>query len=146
MKPYWWFIIGALLAWPLVPGSALAQYGQPPSYSDYYANKVANTGRPTASPREYTLDRYFMQKPTLSPYLNLTRSSSNSIAPAYQTYVVPEMNRRAAVAPNTAPGTTISGAGNYKTQMSPAAPSRPPPTAGHYYNHWYGSRASMGLK
>ncbi len=74
---------------------AEAQSSRPQSYADLYSQRARETQRPRASARAYTYDRYFKDRPTLSPYLQLLRRSSAGET-AYQSHVRPELQRRAA--------------------------------------------------
>ena len=95
-------------------------YVPPKSYSDYYSRSLQKYHRPPASARDYTIDKHFYHRPTISPYLNLTRRPSQYGMNNYQQYVRPELDRRA------------------QTQM----PSRRPLSSSFspYYNQFYGSR------
>jgi hypothetical protein len=110
-----------------VSSNPFMPYQQPKSYSDYYKENLQSYARPPASAKQYTVDKYFYHNPTISPYLNLTRSA-DAYTNNYFRYVKPELDRRA-----------TSGAAT----MSPPRPVAP--TGGQYYNHWYGGRAAMGL-
>ena len=71
-------------------GSAVGQQG----YGSYYGQKVTTpAGALPASPGNYLYDKYFYNKPTLSPYVNLGRGDSDS-GTAYQTYVRPQQQAR----------------------------------------------------
>lgn len=93
-------------------------YSPPKTYSDYYSRSLKEYHRPPSTARDYTINKYFYHRPTLSPYLNLTRRTPGYGRGNYQQFVVPEVERRAA-----------------------AAPSRPaPPKAfSPYYSQFYGS-------
>ena len=117
------------------------------SYSDYYSNQLKTYRRPDVSPRRYTYDKYFYNRPSVSPYTNLVRANALG-GTSYQSYVVPERRRRLQSAISQVPAgkratwqTQIQG-----IQKSLGATSRPrPSTPGHYHNHWYGGRQAMGL-
>ena len=69
----------------------------PQSYSDYYSNSLKTYQRPPVNAQDYTIQKYFYQRPTLSPYLNLTRRPSTVGPGNYFQYVLPEVERRARV-------------------------------------------------
>lgn len=87
--------LGAQLQPLELPTSPLQQ---PQSYSDYYRNQLNMNYRPNPSVRDYTINRYFYNRPTLSPYLNLTRRSGPDTLNNYYRYVLPQINRREALA------------------------------------------------
>lgn len=130
-------------------GSAAGQQG----YGSYYGQKVTSpAGALPASPGNYLYDKYFYNKPTVSPYVNLGRGDSDS-GTAYQTYVRPQQQARQQQRYNQAmyidarkkagnvgdtrfPGAMGGGPANVKPAMK-----RPQSTPGAYHNHWYGSWA-----
>lgn len=97
---------------PTSPGT-----NSPKSYSDYYNSSLKTYKRPPGTARDYTANKYFYHRPTISPYLNLTRRQSAVGQDNYHQYVVPELERRA----KTTPPTT-----GLKSTTSP------------YYNQMYG--------
>ncbi|MHB1036662.1 MAG: hypothetical protein ACYC35_15495 [Pirellulales bacterium] len=131
------------------------------SYSDFYKKQTEEYHQVYKTPREYTIDRYFYQRPTLSPYLNLCAPERvpRQYTPRYQTYVRPELERREAlsnsslsrppvsysaasspVRPTAAPPTYRGGAGITGTQGSRiTSGSSQSPSLSPYYNHWYGN-------
>jgi hypothetical protein len=123
---------------PPYPPSAEQLSQAPKSYSDYYAEQLSRSHRPTANVYNYTIDRYFYHRPTLSPYLNLTRRTSPDNLNNYYRYVLPEVQRRAA-AGSPPPRTTVA------TTPIPAPGPMPSPSTGHapyqpfgpYFSQYY---------
>jgi len=129
--------------------------GQIPSnYGSYYSQNAGMRGAESSS--RYLYDKYFYQRSTVSPYLNLDRPGSD-FATSYQTYVRPELQRREAVdATNRAyvqqrklqgnvgqtvyPGAGFIGGTPNDARMKPAMPVKPTPSS--YHNHWYGGWAN----
>jgi hypothetical protein len=118
---------------PFQPGGPSPVYQTHKSYTDYYNEQLGATYRPQASVRNYTIDRYFYHRPTLSPYLNLTRIRGANSLNNYYRYVLPEVERR-----------------NQASGLPPLAPSplppeqyTPPANPGHvplsnpYFNQFY---------
>ncbi len=135
----------------LSPSAATAQQG----YGGYYGQQVRTTHGQlgTQSSTRYLYDKYFYQRSTVSPYVNLDRFDTMD-GTAYQSYVRPEQQRREAtrqaqaqyldyrkkegrVGETRFPGATYGGGGT--AIMKPA--SKPVATPGAYHNHWYGSWA-----
>ncbi len=136
--------VGALLF-----GTALGQYSGLPtpvtsptpvyqqhqSYSDYYSEQLQSYNRPPVNVRQYTIDKYFYHRPTLSPYLNLTRNTGRNSLNNYYRYVIPEVDRRnqAAHVP------LLTG----PSMNAPPMPTTPPANPGHlpvanpYFNQYY---------
>jgi hypothetical protein len=130
-------------------GSAAAQQG----YGSYYGQRVTDTsGQAAASPTNYLYDKYFYNRPTVSPYVNLDRLDPLD-GTAYQTYVRPQQQARQQqrysqavyidarkkagnVGDTRLPGAIGGGAANLKP-----LPKRPQTTSGAYHNHWYGGWA-----
>jgi hypothetical protein len=136
----------------LAAASASAQY--PGGYGAYYSQNVTSPGgmRGVESSSRYLYDKYFYQRSSVSPYLNLGRSGGD-IATSYQTYVRPELQRREANAASSRAyvqqrklegrvgETRLPGAGfiggtinDARLKPVPQVTSRP----SSYYNHWYG--------
>lgn len=97
-------------------------YAPPKTYSDYYSANLKQHHRTGMSARDYTIEKHFYHRPTVSPYLNLTRRPSSTGLGNYQTYVRPELNRRSA-----------ASAAN-RAKRPPSAKFSP------YYDKMYGSR------
>jgi hypothetical protein len=129
------------------PAAPTPVYQLPRSYADYFNEQVHSYQRPPVSGQQYIIDRYFYHRPTLSPYLNLTRRSSPDTLNNYYRYVLPEVDRRqheaaaSGTAPLTArPSVTPSG----RTMVSPhQTAAAPPVSSGHfpvqnpYFNQFY---------
>jgi hypothetical protein len=124
------------------------------NYGAYFTQQGKQYGGQlgTQTSSRYLYDKYFYQRPSVSPYINLARPDTMS-GTSYQAYVRPEQQRRAAqyqaqtayvdqlkrsgkVGGMHDPSASIPGfgAGGYR----PPSPSRSAPSA--YYNHWYGNR------
>ncbi len=113
---------------------------KPRSYSDYYRGEIKRRTTPYGvrgapnTPGKYVVDRYFYQRPTVSPYLNLVRPNSSPVS-NYYSYTLPEQKRRQAE--------------QQKQQQSrfktPSGRRSGTPTTS-YYNHWYSGRQALGLK
>lgn len=129
--------------------SALGQLSNNKSYSDYYSKNLSTYHRPSNSPAQYTFDKYFYNRPSVSPYSNLNRRT-NGYTNSYQAYVVPEKKRRLESAISEI---SPQRRQQYKTQIEGVQRSMglstPPPRAsnpqGQYQNHWYGGRQRLGL-
>ena len=93
-------------------------YSPPKTYSDYYSRTLKEYHRPPETAREYTINKHFYHRPTISPYLNLTRRTPTYGRGNYQQFVVPEVERRAAAQP---------------------ARKAPPKSFSPYYSQFYGS-------
>ena len=76
------------------PAAPSPIYQKRQSYSDYYNEQLRYHHQPQADVRNYTIDTYFYQRPTLSPYLNLTRITVPQNVNNYYRYVLPELERR----------------------------------------------------
>ncbi len=145
-------VIASAAASIVVAATATAQV--PNSYGSYYTQNFAKTGGGlgTDSANRYLYDKYFYQRPTVSPYLNLGRSGTNS-ATSYQSYVRPELERREAnatasrayvqqrklegrIGETRLPGAGFSGGTINNALLKPAPKVSSTPSA--YYNHWYG--------
>jgi len=143
--------LAALCALGALPRCAWAQQG----YGSYYGQKVVQSSGQLAkqSPTNYLYDKYFYNRPSVSPYINLDRMDSLD-GTAYQTYVRPEKERReqtmqaqrayvdarkreGRVGDTRYPGATYGGGGT--AIMKP--PPKPTSTPGAYHNHWYGGWA-----
>ena len=67
-------------------------YG-PKNYTDYYMKHVQNFNRPPVNIRDYTIDKYYLHNPNVSPYSMLGRF--NPYGNNYYQYTRPELERRA---------------------------------------------------
>lgn len=122
-------------------GAAFSAYCQtmPQSYGQYYGSNVAKTPS-MINPTTYLYNKYFYHSPSVSPYVNLDRRSSQS-GDAYSTWVKPELARRqnAAATAWSQSSRPNSAANNYglatggKPGQRPKQSSAPSP----YYNHYY---------
>lgn len=91
---------------PYGPKQPYQPYG-PKNYTDYYMKHVENFNRPAANVRNYTIDKYYLHNPNVSPYSMLGRF--NPYGNNYYNYTLPEQQRRAvANAPRTKPVFTAS--------------------------------------
>lgn len=88
------------------------------SYAQYYNQTLAQNHQAPVILRDYTIDRYFYHRDTISPYLNLTRFSGRGNVNNYYRYVRPEIQRRESAVVTAAPKPT-----NF--------------TANPYFNHFY---------
>ena len=88
------FVIGAVLQSERLEAQVLRQG----SFSDYYFSNLEQNRRPPISVEEYIFDRYYYRRETVSPYLSLLRSDPFGRT-CYEAYVLPELSRRAAMAP-----------------------------------------------
>ena len=95
-------------------------YVPPKSYSSFYSGHVKKYHRPPDNARDYTIDQHFYHRPTISPYLNLTRRERSTGTSNYHQYVRPELNRRASA--------------NQSREAPPSAKFSP------YYQKMYGNR------
>jgi hypothetical protein len=148
-------LVGLAAAWALGgwPDCAWAQQG----YGSYYGQKAVQSGGQLVkgSPANYLYDKYFYNRPSVSPYLNLGRMDPLD-GTAYQAYVRPEQERRertmqaqnayldarkreGRVGDTRYPGATYGGGGTAILKPPPKRPSNS--TSSAYYNHWYGSWA-----
>ncbi len=114
------------------------------SYSSYQRNRSHPGGVPSSpysvaaspyavtaaqygiNPSQYTYDRLFYKRPTLSPYLNMSRPSGPYVN-NYQSSVKPAIAGREKKANTLTGGTQRVGANSA------------------YYNQWYSQRREMGL-
>ena len=127
-------VLGVVL---LLAHVAHTQQVAPKTYSDYYSESLKTYRRPPATAARYTYDKYFYQRPTLSPYLNLTRPSGGYTNNYYQ-FVQPEMQRRSAAGGG--------GGGMVSTALpSSGGLAMPTSTGTAYHNHWYSGRQNLGL-
>ena len=118
--------------------------GQTPNYGAYFSQSAGMRG--VESSNRYLYDKYFYQRPTVSPYINLARPG-NDVATSYQTLVRPELQRREAAA--TAQMNYVQQRklqGNVGHTVYPGAGYKPAPavktTPSSYHNHWYGGWAN----
>ena len=135
------------VAWSARP--AAAQYGQLPTYSNSYSNKVQAYKRPSVNPRLNTYNKYFYHNPAISPYSNLMRPSGQYTSNYYK-YVKPELSRRSQVGnpPPRSFGTsgTLSPSIRPSTIHTSTIRTSTPRTTSSYYGHYYGGRQRLGLK
>ena len=87
------------------------------SHSNYYASQLKTHNRPVTSVSNYLIDTHFSNRPTLSPYLSLTRRSG-AYSSNYHSYVRPELNRRSSYKSGI-PSLNPIGAPFMSTPMSP---------------------------
>jgi hypothetical protein len=137
-----------LVGWCAVPATAQQGYGS------YYGQKVVNPvgGMKAASPTNYLYDKYYYNRPTVSPYANLDRLDTLD-GTAYQAYVRPQQEARqrqrydnavylnqrkleGRVGDTRYPGAIGAGGG---TAIMKPQQKRPQSTMGAYHNHWYGA-------
>jgi hypothetical protein len=141
-------VVCALIAAP----RALAQ--APSNYGAYFSQSAGMRGAESAN--RYLYDKYFYQRATVSPYINLARPGSDSSF-NYQMFVRPEQERREAaskasmayvqqrklqgnVGHTALPGAGFMGGTINDAIMKPAMPKATTPSS--YYNHWYGGWAN----
>jgi hypothetical protein len=127
------------------------------SYGQYYQQQFKQTGGGlgTNSSNKYLYDKYFYQRPTVSPWVNLDRGG-DMYGTGYQAYVAPEIRRRDAAARTQSayiqqrklegnigdtrfPGSVGYGGRVDASYLKPVPPQITTPSA--YYNHWYGGWA-----
>jgi hypothetical protein len=136
----------AALAMLAVAGSAAAQQG----YGSYYGQQVSRGASALpATPNNYLYDKYFYNRPTVSPYANIDRLDSDS-GTSYQTYVRPQQQARqqqryaqamyidSRKKEGRVGDTRYPGAMGGGTPILKPAQKRPQSTPGAYHNHWYG--------
>ncbi|MCC6491394.1 MAG: hypothetical protein IT424_00045 [Pirellulales bacterium] len=108
-------------------------------YGGYYRDHVAKNRGVGVSVNKYLYDRYFYNRPSVSPYLNLSRPAPPGTT-AYQAYVRPEQQRRqsaaAQQASNIAARKQQGRVGGMPANRRAGQPKRQPSP---YYNQWYGS-------
>lgn len=128
----------------------------PNTYGQYYQSKIPSYSGPgIATSNKYLYDKYFYQRPTVSPYINVGRLDTD-FGTSYQAYVRPELERREAsaaaqrayvqqrklegrVGETRYPGAGFVGANPGQSLMKPSLPASTTPSS--YYNHWYGNWA-----
>ena len=103
-------ILLAIVGWVALswwPKDSCAQNYLPPrpqTYTEYYNKQLKTYHRPPTDVRNYTIDKYFYHRPTLSPYLNLGRRTGPNTLNNYYKYVRPEVQRRSqGFAPSSTP-------------------------------------------
>lgn len=138
--------VGAWLLGLAACASAQQNYG---AYFQQNARKYSGQMN-TETAGRYLYDKYFYNKPSVSPYLNLDRVDPYG-GTSYQAYVRPQEQRRKAtmmaqsqyidqrkrqgnVGHTAFPGATYGQAGT--AILKPVPQSKSTPSA--YYNHWYG--------
>jgi len=120
-------------------------------YGSYYGQQVRQTtGGLPPSPNKFLYDKYFYNRPTVSPYINLDMGDTDS-GTAYQSYVRPQQQMRQQQRYNQAMyidarkkegrvgDTRLPGAMGGGNVILKPAQKRPQSTTGAYQNHWYGS-------
>ena len=102
-----------------------------------------------ATPNNYLYDKYFYNRPTVSPYANIDRLDSDS-GTAYQTYVRPQQQARqqqryaqamyidARKKEGRVGDTRYPGGMSGGTPILKPAMKQPQSNPGAYHNHWYG--------
>lgn len=124
-------------------------------YGSYYGQQAVKTSGQLAkiNTTTYLYDKYFYNRPSVSPYTNLGRADPLD-GTSYQAYVRPEQQRRertmqaqaayidarkreGRVGDTRFPGATYGGGGTAILKPPPKPTSNP----GAYYNHWYGNWA-----
>jgi len=133
-------VAGLIIGLSLLAATASGQMRPVNSYADFYKNETSQRTSiwTLSNPQQYTYNKYFYNRPSVSPYSNLMRPF-NPYVPAYQTYVVPEQKRRA-----------YQRAKQHPMQASPIRTAQAKPTkirrgqlSSNYYNLWYG-RGGLG--
>jgi hypothetical protein len=121
------------------------------NYGAYFSQSAGLRGAESAN--RYLYDKYFYQRSTVSPYLNLARPGNDAGA-NYQAFVRPELERRAAneqatrayvqqrklqgnVGYTAFPGAGFSGGTINDAILKPLPKASTTPSS--YYNHWYGN-------
>ncbi len=131
-----WIVLSAVPVYAQVnPYPSTHVYGQPQSYTSYYNQELKQNYKPMANVRNYTYNRYFYHRPSVSPYLSLTRITRPDNLNNYYRYVRPEQERRA----------NLSGNPLSAPQMVGPTVMTPPVSAGHlpvnnlnpYFNQFY---------
>lgn len=144
-------LVAGLLVALATPAVAQQSYGQ------YYQKQFKQTGGGlgTGSSNKYLYDKYFYQRPSVSPYLSAVRGGDMS-GTAYYASVKPELERRSAAERNQAayvqqrklegkvgdtryPGAAYYGGTADAAYLKPIPQQKTTPSA--YYNHWYGGWA-----
>jgi hypothetical protein len=137
-----------------VVGSACAYAQFPNGYGSYYTQNAGLRG--AQSSNKYLYDKYFYHRPTVSPYMSLSRPGSDP-ATNYFTYVRPELQRREAaqqasmayvqqrklegrVGETRYPGAAFIGGTMNDAILKPVPSVKATPSS--YYNHWYGGWAN----
>lgn len=148
-------VVVVCIAWMIaLPCSAQVQL--PSTYGQYYQSKIPSYSGPgIATSNKYFYDKYFYQRPTVSPYINMGRRDTD-FGTSYQAFVRPELERREAsaaaqrayvqqrklegrVGETRYPGAGFVGASPGQSLMKPTMPTPTAPSA--MYNHWYGNWA-----
>ena len=66
----------------------------PPAHTHFNTQRTNRYQRPIPSVRDYTINKYFVGNPNLSPYLHLTRPQAATGLDNYHRFVVPEVVKR----------------------------------------------------
>lgn len=125
--------------------SYYGSYYQPPASKPFASAAGQSQGQPNyLNPTRDLYNKYYYQRPSISPYLNLDRPLSGA-STSYQTWVRPEQQRREREAQQQAAriatrkqqpgysGMTYGAPGTLGAGS--ASPSRP----NAYYGQWYGN-------
>lgn len=150
-------LCAAMLAAACLTGRPCSgQVQLPNTYGQYYQSKIPSYSGPgIATSNKYLYDKYFYQRPTVSPYINIGRRDTD-FGTNYQAYIRPELERREAsaaaqrayvqqrklegrVGETRYPGAGFVGASPSQPLMKPSLPTSTSPSS--YYNHWYGNWA-----
>lgn len=151
------FLVTRFAAVPALAALAILALARPAAgqqgYGSYYGQQVRTTsGGLPPTPNKYLYDKYFYNRPTVSPYINLDIGDTDS-GTAYQSYVRPQQQMRQQQRYNQAMyidarkkegrvgDTRFPGAMNGGTAIMKPAMKSPRSTTGAYYNHWYGGWA-----
>jgi len=132
------------------PVDALGQAPTRNSYSDYYTNTLKTYRRPPVDPERYTYDKYFYNRPSVSPYTNLTRRNPTG-STSYQAYVRPQEQKRlrqtvSEISPQRQQVFQPQIDAYMKTQGVKSPKSSRPSSPTNYYGHWYSGRKKLGLE
>lgn len=151
----------ALISALIVANAVPAQFPTTPTttpknYADYYQQHVTNFRQPPTNIRNYTINKYYLQNPNISPYLNLTRRGGGAYVNNYYHYVLPEVERRSSmpvaaggpVSPLATPmPSNLPAVGPTRSAVSaplvPTGPMSPTSSYSNYsqqYSKWYGGR------
>ena len=117
---------------------------KPQSYSDFYRERLQTDYRPTANMYNYTYNRYFYHRPTLSPYLNLTRPTTSINLNNYYRWERPEMERRQNLTPSPLQKAQVEPPVDLSTAPMLSTGHRPvQPLSNPYFNQYYNYGAPM---
>lgn len=110
------------------------------SYGSYYEQTKARMSpqQTLVNPTRFLYDKYFYNRSTVSPYMNLGRRDPLG-STSYYAYIRPEQDRRAQATQPQRPQRVAPAMPANPYYMNPTPQSRTRPTA--YYQNWYGSGA-----